>query len=63
MLKVQKIQHGFFTKLQINGNNLVLGQNPRRSGLSNNHDGGLDVTSGKVGVDTAVDDVLKKKRY
>lgn len=40
--------------------NLVLGQNPLSSGLSNNHDSGLNVTGRKVGVDTAVDDVLER---
>lgn len=31
--------------------------------LSDNHDGGLDVTGGEVGVDTTIDNELKKKGH
>jgi hypothetical protein len=34
-------------------------QNLGGGGFSNNHDGGLDVTSGEIGVDTAINDELK----
>jgi hypothetical protein len=36
-------------------------QNLGSGGFSNNHNGSLDVTCGKIGVDTAINDELKEQ--